>query len=70
MGAAGRRHVDPAFRAETMVRQIADVYAMLIKRYPERRARFDRRYAPTAAQATPALSDKISIEGGEEKLTL
>ncbi len=60
MGAAGRRHVDPAFRAETMVRQIADVYAMLVARYPARRARFDRRHAPAAAQATPSLSDKIS----------
>jgi hypothetical protein len=44
MGAAGRRRVDPAFRAETMVAQIAEVYAMLIKRYPERIARFNKRH--------------------------
>ena len=44
MGEAGRRLVDPAFRAETMVAQIAEVYAMLIKRYPERIARFNRRH--------------------------
>jgi glycosyltransferase involved in cell wall biosynthesis len=45
MGEAGRRHVDPAFRAETMVRQIAEVYSMLMKRYPERIARFDQQRA-------------------------
>ncbi len=60
MGAAGRRHVDPAFRAETMVRQIAEVYAMLVARYPERLARFDGRHATAAAQSAPALPDKIS----------
>lgn len=32
MGARGRQHVDPAFRAETMVNQIADVYRTLIRR--------------------------------------
>ncbi len=46
MGEAGRRHVDPAFRAETMVRQIAEVYEMLVERYPERIERFDRKYVP------------------------
>ncbi len=60
MGAAGRRHVDPAFRAETMVRQIAEVYAMLLARYPERLARFDRQHAHAATRTAPALTDKIS----------
>ena len=46
MGEAGRRHVDPAFRTETMVRQIAEVYEMLVERYPERIERFDRKYVP------------------------
>ncbi|MEP6921640.1 MAG: glycosyltransferase family 4 protein [bacterium] len=46
MGAAGRRQVDPAFRAETMVRQIAEVYEMLIERYPERIEKYDRKYVP------------------------
>lgn len=48
MGEAGRRRVDPAFRAETMVRQIADVYEMLLARHAERIARFDRRHARAA----------------------
>lgn len=51
MGAAGRQHVDPAFRAETMVRQIAEVYEMLLTRYPERIARFERRPGQAAAAA-------------------
>ncbi len=46
MGAAGRRQVDPAFRAETMVRQIAEVYEMLVERYPERIEKYDRKYVP------------------------
>lgn len=32
MGEAGRRHVDPAFRAETMAAEIATVYARLLER--------------------------------------
>lgn len=36
MGTAGRKLVDPMFRAETMVKQISDVYQMLIARQPER----------------------------------
>jgi glycosyltransferase involved in cell wall biosynthesis len=43
MGAAGRKLVDPPFRAETIVQQISDVYQMLISRYPERIAAFDRK---------------------------
>jgi len=46
MGEAGRRRVDPDFRAETMVQRIADVYEMLLSRHAERVARFDRRLAP------------------------
>ena len=48
MGAKGRRHVDPAFRAETMVRQIAEVYELLLARYPERITRFERRHGRAA----------------------
>src|SRR5437867_2494762 len=33
MGRAGRRRVDPDFRAETMVREIASVYGTLAARY-------------------------------------
>jgi len=42
MGEAGRSLVDPAFRAETMVQQIAAVYTRLIDRHRERLARFDK----------------------------
>jgi glycosyltransferase involved in cell wall biosynthesis len=36
MGAAGRKLVDPAFRAETMVDRTAEVYGMLLARFPDR----------------------------------
>ncbi|MEP6636426.1 MAG: glycosyltransferase family 4 protein [Acidobacteriota bacterium] len=49
MGEAGRLHVDPAFRAETMVRQIAEVYEMLVERFPERLEIYDRKYVPDLA---------------------
>src|SRR5947207_2930893 len=51
MGAEGRRHVDPAFRAETMVGQIAEVYELLLARYPERIARFERRHGQPDADS-------------------
>ena len=41
MGENGRRHVDPAFRTETMVKEIAEVYEMLLQKYPERIKKFD-----------------------------
>ena len=44
MGEAGRRLVDPPFRAETMVRRISEVYQTLIKQNPERIAAFDRKH--------------------------
>lgn len=43
MGDAGRKLVDPPFRAETMVEQISEVYQMLIKQYPEKIAEFNRK---------------------------
>src|SRR5262249_18491125 len=56
MGRAGRRHVDPAFRAETMVAQISEVYADLLERNHQRVERFDRRdmSARTNARRIPA----------------
>jgi glycosyltransferase involved in cell wall biosynthesis len=45
MGEAGQRRVDPAFRAETMVRQIADVYESLMQKKAQRVERFDRKAA-------------------------
>src|SRR5262249_33731247 len=50
MGAAGRRRVDPAFRAETMVQQIAEVYETLVARFPQRVARFERKHGREMAQ--------------------
>jgi len=41
MGEEGRRLVNPAFRAETMVQRIADLYQELIARNCERIKRFD-----------------------------
>ena len=51
MGEAGRHRVDPAFRAETMVEQIASVYKMLLSRSARRLSRFDRRQSPNMAEA-------------------
>ncbi|HEX8184973.1 MAG TPA: glycosyltransferase family 4 protein, partial [Blastocatellia bacterium] len=51
MGEAGRRRVDPAFRAETMVKEIYDLYAMLVNRHPERIARFNKRHQGKQAEA-------------------
>ncbi|MEO8649819.1 MAG: glycosyltransferase [Acidobacteriota bacterium] len=45
MGETGRRLVDPAFRAETMVDQISEVYQMLLNKFPERISNFDRKQA-------------------------
>jgi glycosyltransferase involved in cell wall biosynthesis len=54
MGEEGRRRVDPAFRAETMVSQIADVYRELIGRFSERLARFD---AQRTMNIAPPMED-------------
>jgi glycosyltransferase involved in cell wall biosynthesis len=50
MGQAGRKLVDPAFRDETMVQQIAGVYESLLVRHADRLARFEAR-AGTRTQA-------------------
>jgi len=52
MGAAGRRKVDPTFRAETMVEQIGAVYKELIDRHSARVARFNKERHPASAEAT------------------
>jgi len=44
MSEAGRRLVDPPFRAETMVRRISEVYQMLIEQNPEKIAAFNRKH--------------------------
>jgi len=50
MGRAGRRRVDPDFRAETMVQEIASVYRTLAARYSERLARFNGRRSVAVAR--------------------
>lgn len=57
MGEAGRRRVDPAFRAETMVEQIAALYALLVNRHRERIARFDRIYPQRVAEVPRGVAD-------------
>lgn len=52
MGAAGRRKVDPAFRAETMVEQISKVYVELLARHGARVARFNLERSHASAEAT------------------
>jgi glycosyltransferase involved in cell wall biosynthesis len=49
MGANGRRHVDPTWRAETMVEGTAAVYRMLAEKYRQRLATFDSHGAEGAA---------------------
>lgn len=56
MGEAGRRKVDPMFRAETMVAQIAALYAQLVARHKERIARFDRSYPQRVAELSRSVS--------------
>ncbi len=54
MGEAGRKRVDPDFRAETMVHRIAEVYERLLARHAKRLVRFDRRLAPRLLSAAGA----------------
>jgi glycosyltransferase involved in cell wall biosynthesis len=58
MGKAGRHVIDPTFRAETMVAEIAEAYEMLIRRHGERIARFDA--AVAAATRRPRWSTQTS----------
>ncbi|MFN2502348.1 MAG: glycosyltransferase family 4 protein [Pyrinomonadaceae bacterium] len=43
LGENGRKHVDPNFRTEKMVADIADVYKMLLNKHADRVAAFDRK---------------------------
>lgn len=56
MGEAGRRHVDPAFRAETMVEEIADVYENLLAQHRARITRFNRKTHPALPNVATANS--------------
>ena len=46
MGENGRRLVDPAFRTETMVKETAKVYEMLLNLHRKKIEKFNRRCAP------------------------
>jgi glycosyltransferase involved in cell wall biosynthesis len=56
MGDRGRRHVDPQWRAETMVADTAKVYAILAERYRSRLEAFDQRHADVSPAAREARS--------------
>jgi glycosyltransferase involved in cell wall biosynthesis len=56
MGDAGRRHVDPAFRAETMVAEIAEVYEKLLAQHHARITRFNRKTRPALPNVATANS--------------
>lgn len=56
MGEAGRRQVDPAFRAETMVAQIAEVYENLLAQHHERITRFNRKSRPALQNVVTTTS--------------
>jgi glycosyltransferase involved in cell wall biosynthesis len=43
MGANGKRHVDPNFRAEKMVADISEVYQMLLEKHAGRLKKFDKK---------------------------
>ena len=57
MGAAGRKLVDPAFRAETMVQQIAGVYEDLANRHSERLSRFNVQSESRSSSSMRELRD-------------
>jgi glycosyltransferase involved in cell wall biosynthesis len=59
MGAAGRKLVDPAFRAETMVREIAEVYEQLMKTHATRLDAFNRKHQRLLASAVADGSSSV-----------
>lgn len=64
MGEAGRRLVDPAFRAETMVEQTDAVYCQLADEHADRLAVFDARF-PTEPTPAANLIPSHSLSRGE-----
>ncbi len=59
MGAAGRKLVDPAFRAETMVREIAEVYEQLLTTHAARLDAFNRKHQRLLATAVADGSSSV-----------
>jgi glycosyltransferase involved in cell wall biosynthesis len=56
LGANGRRHVDPAFRAETMVRDTAAVYRLLAEKHRDRLLAFNSAEQLRKDARTPSSS--------------
>jgi glycosyltransferase involved in cell wall biosynthesis len=54
LGEAGRKRVDPDFRAETMVHRIAAVYETLLQKHAARVARFEGRRLPRRVSSSAA----------------
>jgi glycosyltransferase involved in cell wall biosynthesis len=69
MGEAGRRKVDPAFRAETMVNEISSVYKKLVKKHFLRLERFEKRRhkSSTGADAFMAEPKAGQLDSGFER---
>jgi len=69
MGAAGRRKVDPAFRAETMVNEISKVYKKLVNKHFLRLERFEKRQAeaPVAVDAVIREPQARHLDSGFER---
>lgn len=60
MGEAGRKLVDPAFRAETMVQQIAAVYEKLLEKQQAKLLRFNQRHGKTITKSLKDARPSIS----------
>jgi len=58
LGAAGRRRVDPAFRAETMVREISNVYKKLAYKHSARLTEFEKRRQQDQTGAVQDLTNR------------
>jgi len=69
MGAAGRRKIDPAFRAETMVNEISKVYKKLVNKHFLRLERFEKRQteAPVAVDAVIREPQARHLDSGFER---
>lgn len=62
MGAAGRRFVDPRWRVETMVDDIAQLYLELVERKADAVARFERRAGLTARPRGATARPRGAVE--------
>jgi len=63
-GENGRRHVDPNFRTEKMVADIAEVYEMLLERHADRVAAFLRNGRRNRPSSTEPIADTARLGNG------